>query len=76
MVKASQEFPSLEAIIAEFLNVRSIRETGDGGYELDTLWTVGGSVNHFGHIHFRQNQYDATITIVPVDGTWKIRGLE
>ena len=62
-----------EVVVRE---IRAIRETEDGGYELDTLWTVGGSVNHFGHIHFRQNRYDATITIVPVDGTWKILGLE
>ncbi len=62
-----------EVVVRE---VREIRETGNGGFELDTRWTVGGSVNHFGHIHFRQNQYDATIEIAPVDGTWKIRGLE
>jgi len=55
--------------------VRGIREVDNGGYRLDTLWTVGGSVNHFGHIHFRQNEYDAIITIVPVDGAWKIGGL-
>lgn len=62
-----------EVVIRE---VRAIRETDDGGYEVDALWTVGGSVNHFGHIHFRQNQYDATVNLVPVEGTWKIRGLE
>ena len=62
-----------EVVVRE---IRAIRETAGGGYELDTLWTVGGSVNHFGHVHFRQNRYDATITVVPVENSWKIQGVE
>jgi hypothetical protein len=62
-----------EVVVRE---VREVRETEDGGYELDAVWTVGGSVNHFGHVHFRQNRYDATITVVPVEDAWKIRSVE
>ena len=62
-----------EVVVRE---VRSVKQVGNGGYAIDTVWTVGGSVNHFGHLHFRQNRYDATITIVPVEGTWKIRSME
>ena len=57
-------------------DVRSVRRTNDGGFELDAVWTVGGSVNHFGHEHFRQNRYDAFITVVPSGDTWKIAGVE
>jgi len=39
-------------------------------------WTAMGIVGHWGHIHTRQNQYDANITVEPVDGIWKITGLE
>ena len=39
-------------------------------------WTALGSVGHWGHIHIRKNQYDAYITVEPVDGTWKITDLE
>jgi hypothetical protein len=39
-------------------------------------WTAMGSVGHWGHIHIRQNQYEANITVEPVDGAWKITGLE
>jgi hypothetical protein len=39
-------------------------------------WTAMGSVGHWGHIHIRKNQYDANITVEPVDGTWKITSLE
>ena len=35
-----------------------------------------GSVGHRGHIHIRKNQYEADIAVEPVDGAWKITGLE
>jgi len=41
-----------------------------------TQWTASGSVGHWGHIHIRKNLYDANITVEPVDGAWKITGLE
>jgi hypothetical protein len=39
-------------------------------------WTALGTVGHWGHIHTRENQYEAVITVEPVDGAWKITGLE
>jgi len=39
-------------------------------------WTATGSVGHWGHIHIRQNQYEANIRVEPVDGAWKITDLE
>ena len=39
-------------------------------------WTALGTVGHWGHIHTRENLYDANITAEPVDGAWKITGLE
>jgi hypothetical protein len=39
-------------------------------------WTAMGSVGHWGHIHIRKNQYEANITVEPVDGAWKITDLE
>jgi hypothetical protein len=60
----------------EVLEVRSVRRADDGGYEVDATWTVSGSVNHFGHVHYRQNRYDALIHLDAVDGVWKIREIE
>jgi len=57
-------------------SVRSLESVDGGGYALNAVWSAGGSVNHFGHIHFRQNRYDASVVIVPVDGSWKIRSVE
>jgi hypothetical protein len=39
-------------------------------------WTAFGTVGHWGHIHARENQYEAFITVEPVDGAWKITNLE
>jgi len=47
-----------------------------GALDLKAQWTALGQVGHWGHIHTRQNRYDAIVTIKPVDGAWKIIGLE
>jgi hypothetical protein len=39
-------------------------------------WTAMGSVGHWGHIHIRKNQYEANISVEPMDGAWKITDLE
>ncbi len=52
------------------------RSGGDGGLLADVTWKVSGSVGHWGHIHQRQNQYEAELRIDPVEGTWKLTGLE
>jgi len=39
-------------------------------------WTAFGTVGHWGHVHARKNQYEADITIQPIEGAWKIVGLE
>ena len=46
------------------------------GFTALATWTVTGSVGHWGHIHKRSNRYQAELDIAPVDGVWKIVGLE
>ena len=48
----------------------------DGALDLRAHWTALGQVGHWGHIHSRQNRYDAIVTIKPVAGVWKIIDLE
>jgi len=33
-------------------------------------------VTHFGHRHFRQNRYDARVSLVPDQDVWKIQSVE
>ncbi len=60
----------------EVLDVGEIEPRDDGGFNADASWTVGGTVTHYGHRHFRQNRYDTRVAVVPVDGMWKIRSIE
>ena len=60
----------------EVLSVDSVEPGVAEGFVTEASWVVGGTVTHFGHRHFRQNRYDARVEIAPVDGTWKIKGIE
>jgi hypothetical protein len=48
----------------------------DGALDLQAQWTALGQVGHWGHVHSRQNRYDAIVTIKPMAGAWKIIDLE
>ena len=48
----------------------------DGALDLRAQWTALGQVGHWGHVHSRQNRYDAIVTIKPMAGVWKIIDLE
>ena len=51
-------------------------EGGSLGYAITGRWTALGTVGHWGHIHTRQNLYDAVVTVEAIDGRWKITDLE
>lgn len=40
------------------------------------VWTVTGSVGHWGHIHQRRNKYQGEIRIEAIDGEWKLVTLD
>ena len=58
----------------EVTDVHSV-EAQDDGFIAEASWTVGGTVVHFGHRHFRQNRYRARVVVVPDEGSWKIRSI-
>ena len=47
-----------------------------GGFLATATWNVSGSVGHWGHVHQRSNQYRAELLVAPIDGAWKLAGLE
>ncbi|MEE9562787.1 MAG: HupE/UreJ family protein, partial [Thermoanaerobaculia bacterium] len=63
-------------VAIEILEVDSVQAAGDGSFTAQAAWTVGGTVTHFGHRHFRQNRYHARVTVVPDQDIWKIRLIE
>ncbi len=46
------------------------------GFVVPCNWTVRGTVEHWGHIHTRENEYEAVFTVEPLGGSWKITGME
>ena len=63
-------------VAVEILEVDTVMPQSDGSFTAQAAWTVGGTVTHFGHRHFRQNRYDARVAVVPDQDIWKIRRIE
>ena len=60
----------------KILDVTDITRTSDDAVVANTIWTVRGSVNHFGHTHYRQNQYQALVSFINDNQIWKINSIE
>ena len=45
-------------------------------FQYRSTWTVAGTVEHWGHVHERQNQFEAIFTIEPRQGDWKITRMD
>ena len=48
----------------------------ENGFPYRCRWNIVGTIEHWGHIHERTNQYDAQFEIQIVDGSWKIVEME
>ncbi len=65
----------------EILDGKKIQEiesdsTNDQGFKYHCRWTVTGTVEHWGHIHARTNQYQARFMVEPRGEAWKIIAVE
>ena len=41
-------------------------------FQMDFKWRVSGEVEHWGHIHTRENEYLGRLSVKDVDGFWKL----
>lgn len=46
------------------------------GFAYRCKWNLVGTIEHWGHIHQRTNEYDAIFTVEDRDGEWKITSME
>ena len=46
------------------------------GFNYRSRWELLGTVEHWGHIHERNNRYNATFRIELIDNDWKIREMQ
>ncbi len=60
----------------EILSVHKVNRFENNGFVADTVWTVSGSVSHFGHTHYRRNKNHALVTFAADGESWKIKGIE
>ncbi len=60
----------------EILDVNRVKAAPEGGFTADAAWTVSGSVNHFGHTHYRRNRYHALVNFIVDNDAWKIKEIE
>jgi len=58
------------------LAVNRVKRSKEQGFIADAVWTVSGSVSHFGHTHYRRNQNHAQVTFVMDNDSWKIKAIE
>jgi len=50
---------------------RMVRDP-DGKLLLRARWDVYGKVQHWQHVHFRCNTYEAEVTLMPIESYWKL----
>lgn len=56
----------------EPVSTRLIRAES-GEFEVEQRWRMTGTVEHWGHIHTRENEYAARIVIKAIDDHWKMK---
>jgi hypothetical protein len=56
--------------------VEPIELKSKSGFAERMTWQVEGTVEHWGHIHARVNEYSADLEINPAGGAWKISALK
>jgi hypothetical protein len=49
---------------------------GKESFQYLAQWRVTGTVEHWGHIHMRENQYEALLTVNSTTAGWKISGYQ
>lgn len=55
-------------------NTQALKD--ERSFAVKSTWTVAGTVEHWGHIHTRTNQYEGIFYLEPVEGTWKLTGMD
>lgn len=67
---------SVEMIDVAALSSGTMPHADGPAFRVRCRWRVHGAVAHWGHIHARTNEYEATYTVSQQDGRWKITGVE
>lgn len=58
------------------MSAQTVEKVPNSGLRFRCLWRVIGTVEHWGHIHTRENEYEALLGLDREGGYWKIRDVE
>ncbi|UCG73967.1 MAG: hypothetical protein JSV45_06220 [Chromatiales bacterium] len=75
LVLASQGGASARVKDVELVELEA-EPAEDQGIQARATWQVRAAVGHWGHIHERRNEYQADLTLQPIDGAWKLVDVE
>ena len=75
LVLASQGGASAKVKDVELVKLEA-QPAEDRGHRARATWQVRAAVGHWGHIHERRNEYQAKLTLQPIDGAWKLVDVE
>ena len=51
-------------------------EASPPAYLVECRWNVSGTIEHWGHIHRRKNQYLGIFKVRPSEGDWRLVDLD
>ena len=56
----------------DYIDIKATPENNSNSFNVFCKWQVHGSVRHWGHNHFRSNEYEAEYVLSPENNLWKI----
>ena len=56
----------------EYLDLQTAKAAKHEKHQVSCNWQVHGTVRHWGHSHFRSNEYEADYELAIENGLWKI----
>lgn len=57
------------------LDVKPMTVSSPDGFSHVVTWQVEGTIEHWGHIHSRVNEYAAELQVTRSDGAWKLSAM-
>ena len=66
----------VELVDGNLLPVSEARQQSAISFGYKANWTLAGTIEHWGHIHERENKYDANFKIQLKDDAWKITEMQ
>ncbi|MEE2639552.1 MAG: hypothetical protein VX768_02890 [Planctomycetota bacterium] len=60
----------------KFLGGNKLADIDGNGFTYNCSWLVNGTVEHWGHIHERTNEFSARLSVKPVNRVWRITARE